>query len=713
MRLLHRPAPAAGLDRQGPCLPPPGRRLAAARISCSSMPTCGWRPTPPPRWPAMPRRSGVALVSAVPRQVMGTPGRVAHRSDDQPAASRLSADGRHARFDPGPSWRRLRTAHAPATARPIARWAGMPRSAHVLHDGTAARAPFRAPRASAPTWSPAHRLASCRMYRGFAEAWAGFAKNAHEGMATPRACRSGPCCSPAGIVLALRRCCRCVPAIRRRRCRGASPFAPRRRSRWPDTGKPLAIPLHPFTVLVGLAIQWMRAPAVGGTAPGRMEGPRSIRSGEGVMIAPPAASPAKTTAGRELPGRLPRAGRAAARGRPGLLPASCAWRTTSRTRPTSRRPKSWRGSMRSRPRCSRAATRPVPHASLAAVDTSAGPASRRRGRSCRPSGRMRARPLCRLDRLLTIIAVSRPTRSAGFSCACMARARAPPAPGRRALRPPCRSSTIFRTAAATGSRLGSRLSAGSLAGHGRRRGGVFRPGERGPAPAVLDAGARPRRRSDRPGARAARAAAQPAPALQAVRPWRSPTVSSGGSPRRPVLGRVAVARPMSRTRSSPASCPCRGRTDADARVARPLSGARARPSPSACAASAGAAARHPCASMPSAACRRHRGWRAPRSRSAASCGLAGGDRAAPGRADPASAANLPGRRGPSSSARRMPCAHRRHGDRQRRRAAARATMRRSTLFAAVAGSVGALADPHFRRAGRAGFALGLGARFSS
>lgn len=32
-----------------------------------------------------------------------------------------------------------------------------------------------------------HALATCRMYRGFPEAWAGFSKNAHEGMATPRA----------------------------------------------------------------------------------------------------------------------------------------------------------------------------------------------------------------------------------------------------------------------------------------------------------------------------------------------------------------------------------------------------------------------------------------------------------------------------------------------------------------------------------------------
>ncbi|MFX7265344.1 hypothetical protein ABTI85_19930, partial [Acinetobacter baumannii] len=32
-----------------------------------------------------------------------------------------------------------------------------------------------------------HALAACRMYRDFAQSWAGFSKNAHEGMATPAA----------------------------------------------------------------------------------------------------------------------------------------------------------------------------------------------------------------------------------------------------------------------------------------------------------------------------------------------------------------------------------------------------------------------------------------------------------------------------------------------------------------------------------------------
>ncbi|KQT08650.1 glycosyl transferase [Methylobacterium sp. Leaf399] len=32
-----------------------------------------------------------------------------------------------------------------------------------------------------------HALATCRMYRSFRESWAGFSKNAHEGLATPRA----------------------------------------------------------------------------------------------------------------------------------------------------------------------------------------------------------------------------------------------------------------------------------------------------------------------------------------------------------------------------------------------------------------------------------------------------------------------------------------------------------------------------------------------
>jgi hypothetical protein len=97
-------------------------------------------------------------------------------------------------------------------------------------------------------------LASCRMYTRFAEAWAGFAKNAHEGMATPVALPIWTVLLLGGHVL---------PFM-------LLPFAPiwpvmlaailslgtravvtvaTRESLW-------SIPLHPITMLVGLAIQW-------------------------------------------------------------------------------------------------------------------------------------------------------------------------------------------------------------------------------------------------------------------------------------------------------------------------------------------------------------------------------------------------------------------------------------------------------------------------
>ncbi|MCJ2051907.1 glycosyltransferase [Methylobacterium sp. J-070] len=105
-------------------------------------------------------------------------------------------------------------------------------------------------------------LATCRMYRGFSEAWAGFSKNAHEGMATPRALpvwtlllgcgQLAPpllvlvgllgLVPPAALILAA------VATALSLATRAAITLAVR---------APLAtIPLHPATVLVALAIQW-------------------------------------------------------------------------------------------------------------------------------------------------------------------------------------------------------------------------------------------------------------------------------------------------------------------------------------------------------------------------------------------------------------------------------------------------------------------------
>ncbi len=95
-------------------------------------------------------------------------------------------------------------------------------------------------------------LATCRMYRGFAEAWAGFSKNAREGMATPvglpiwTVLLAGAHLWPfvllpaPGAVLALALVFALRAAITQR------------------MGEPWwTVPLHPATVAVALAIQWV------------------------------------------------------------------------------------------------------------------------------------------------------------------------------------------------------------------------------------------------------------------------------------------------------------------------------------------------------------------------------------------------------------------------------------------------------------------------
>jgi hypothetical protein len=102
-------------------------------------------------------------------------------------------------------------------------------------------------------------LASCRMYDGFAAAWAGFLKNAHEGMAKPAALPVWTVLLGGGHVL--------PSVLVALAAAGASPLCPplaalalslglraaitrRARESW------WSVPLHPLTVAVGLAIQW-------------------------------------------------------------------------------------------------------------------------------------------------------------------------------------------------------------------------------------------------------------------------------------------------------------------------------------------------------------------------------------------------------------------------------------------------------------------------
>jgi hypothetical protein len=99
-----------------------------------------------------------------------------------------------------------------------------------------------------------HDLATCRMYTRFDDAWAGFAKNAHEGMATRKALPVwtvllfGAHVLPFLLLVLAPSWPAAAAALLSLGTRAAVTLKTRE--------NPLAIPLHPATVLVGLAIQW-------------------------------------------------------------------------------------------------------------------------------------------------------------------------------------------------------------------------------------------------------------------------------------------------------------------------------------------------------------------------------------------------------------------------------------------------------------------------
>ncbi len=105
-------------------------------------------------------------------------------------------------------------------------------------------------------------LATCRMYRGLTESWAGFSKNAREGLATPRGLPVWTALLGLGQVLP-------APLVFAGLLGWLPPTAlwiaasaallslGTRTAITLVSGEPLAtIPLHPATVVVALAIQW-------------------------------------------------------------------------------------------------------------------------------------------------------------------------------------------------------------------------------------------------------------------------------------------------------------------------------------------------------------------------------------------------------------------------------------------------------------------------
>jgi hypothetical protein len=120
----------------------------------------------------------------------------------------------------------------------------------VLHDAIALARLFRE-RGHDTEIVDGAPLATCRMYSGFAPAWSGFIKNAREGMATPiglpiwTVLLAGAHLWPWALLPDLEALATILLM-----------FALRAAVTW-RTGEPWwTVPLHPFTVIVALAIQW-------------------------------------------------------------------------------------------------------------------------------------------------------------------------------------------------------------------------------------------------------------------------------------------------------------------------------------------------------------------------------------------------------------------------------------------------------------------------
>ncbi|MFH6786586.1 MULTISPECIES: glycosyltransferase [Methylobacterium] len=201
--------------------------------------------------------AGAALVSGVPRQVTGTWG----ERLTVPMINFLLLG-----YLPIPLMRRLADPALGAAcgqlvlveAEAYRRVGGHGAIRESLHDGVRLPRVFR--RAGLHTdLVAAADLATCRMYTDFRQSWAGFSKNAHEGLATPRALPVWTLLLGGGHVLPL------LLVIAALLGAGSLPvalaaFAVSLATRAAITlftrEDPWTIPLHPLTVALALALQW-------------------------------------------------------------------------------------------------------------------------------------------------------------------------------------------------------------------------------------------------------------------------------------------------------------------------------------------------------------------------------------------------------------------------------------------------------------------------
>lgn len=195
------------------------------------------------------RAHGIAMVSGVPRQVMHTLGEgLTVPGINLLLLGYLPGGGRaeSRRPDMAAACGQLILCEA-AAYRAVG---GHESVRNVLHDGLQLARVFRARdfRTEVVDGAP---LATCRMYQGFGSAWAGFVKNAREGMATPiglpiwTVMLAGAHLWPWALLPAWQAFVALVLG-----------FALRAAVTWRVREPWWTVPLHPLTMLVALAIQW-------------------------------------------------------------------------------------------------------------------------------------------------------------------------------------------------------------------------------------------------------------------------------------------------------------------------------------------------------------------------------------------------------------------------------------------------------------------------
>ncbi|MCJ2005916.1 glycosyltransferase family A protein [Methylobacterium sp. J-092] len=206
------------------------------------------------------RRTGSGLVSAVPRQVMGTLGeKLTVPMINFLLVGYLPVAMMRASMRPalGAACGQLLLIGCDAYAA----IGGHGAIRRFLHDGVKLPRLLRAA-GHRTDLVAGHALADCRMYTGFSQCWAGFSKNAHEGMATPVALPVWTALLGLGHVL--------PPVLVLAGLFGGLDAATwflalaalavslaTRTAITLVTDEPAAtIPLHPAAVVVALAIQW-------------------------------------------------------------------------------------------------------------------------------------------------------------------------------------------------------------------------------------------------------------------------------------------------------------------------------------------------------------------------------------------------------------------------------------------------------------------------